>query len=117
MKKSITKCQFHDEFKAYNRQDNFSYDGLNALYDYLEQYEEDTGCDVELDVIAICCEYTEYDSADEAASEYFEYEGMEFDDNGEEMLSPEEVEKKAIDFLQERTSIILFDSGIIIQDF
>jgi hypothetical protein len=41
------------------RGDNFSYEGLRALFDYLEQYEEETNTPIELDVIALCCEYNE----------------------------------------------------------
>jgi hypothetical protein len=29
------------------------------LFDYLEQYEEDTGQEIELDVISLCCDYSE----------------------------------------------------------
>jgi len=45
MKQSIDIYQFKEEFKSL-RPDNFSYDGLNVLFDYLEQYEED--CDTEI---------------------------------------------------------------------
>ena len=61
-----------------DRRENFSYNGLKALYEYFEQYEEDTGAEIELDVIAICCEYTEYETAIEAASNYFGFDGMTF---------------------------------------
>ena len=40
MKQQITKCQFHDKFKDMGRGEQFSYYGLNALYDYLEDLEE-----------------------------------------------------------------------------
>lgn len=43
-----------------NRSDNFSFKGKKALFDYLEQYEEGTGQEIELDIVALCCEYTEY---------------------------------------------------------
>lgn len=51
--------QFRDAFKACGRGQQFTYDGLEVLFDYLEQYEADTGESVELDVIALCCEYSE----------------------------------------------------------
>lgn len=47
-----------DRFKEMGRGDNFSYDGLDALYDYLEELDEN----YELDVIALCCEYNEYEN-------------------------------------------------------
>jgi hypothetical protein len=43
------------------RKDQFTYEGKRALFDYIEQYEEETGQPVELDVIALCCEYSEDD--------------------------------------------------------
>ncbi|TET79942.1 MAG: hypothetical protein E3J41_00560 [Candidatus Cloacimonadota bacterium] len=64
MKQTITKSQFIDQFKSL-RPDNFSYAGLNALFDYLEQYEEDCEEEWELDIIAICCEYTEWNDIEE----------------------------------------------------
>jgi hypothetical protein len=31
--------------------------GLSMLWDYLEDYENDTGEEMELDVIALCCDF------------------------------------------------------------
>ena len=68
IKQAVTESDFRDAFQAI-RPDNFSYEGLGALYEYLEELSEDTGEDIELDVIAICCDYTEY-SEDEAREEF-----------------------------------------------
>lgn len=59
MKQTIYKDDFVRAFKNYGREDQFSRDGLVALFDYLEEYEDSTGEQVELDVIALCCDYTE----------------------------------------------------------
>ena len=69
MKQSINMYDFERAFKRFER-DNFSYDGLKALFEYLEEYEEGTGEEVELDVIALCCEYAEYDSLKELNNDY-----------------------------------------------
>jgi len=69
--------QFRDEFHAYNRGDQFSYEALGALYDYLEQYSEDVGEPMELDVIAICCEFVEYDSLYDVVQDYWDIESLE----------------------------------------
>ena len=61
MKTSINFSQFCDAFRDMNRNENFSYDGKRALFEYFEQYEDDCGVEVELDVIALCCEYSEDD--------------------------------------------------------
>ncbi len=52
-------------FDEANRRENFSRQGRQALYDYLTEYEEDTGTEIELDVISLCCEFTEYESVEE----------------------------------------------------
>jgi len=61
MKKTMTLFDFLDEFKKI-RPNNFSRDGLTALYNYLVELEEDMKEDFEFDPIALCCEYTEYEN-------------------------------------------------------
>ena len=56
MKQSVNMYDFERAFKNFERMNNFSYDGLKALFEYLEDYEEDTGEEIELDVIALCCD-------------------------------------------------------------
>ena len=70
MKQSINNYQFHRAFERMGRGKQFSYEGLNALFDYLEEYEDDTGETIELDVIALCCEYAEYKNIREYNDEY-----------------------------------------------
>jgi len=60
-----TASQFRDAFHAANRADNFSYEALGLMFDYFD----DCGDNVELDVIGICCEFTEMD-ADEVRDQY-----------------------------------------------
>ena len=79
MKSTINRSQFHDAFRKMGRENQFSYDGLEALFNYLEDYEDDTGESIELDVIALCCEYTEYANLAEFQNDYDaeDYPGME----------------------------------------
>lgn len=65
---TINFCNFADAFRSV-RPDNFSYEGLAALFEHLEQLEEETGEGIELDVIALCCEYEEL-SIDEVREVY-----------------------------------------------
>ena len=77
MIQTINEFQFEDAFKSI-RPDNFSYEGLKALYDYLEDYEDSTGEQIELDVIALCCDYSEYKDLKEFQEDYSEdYESIE----------------------------------------
>ena len=56
MKKTIDRYDFHREFEEL-RPHNFTPGALDELFDYYEELDPD----FELDVIAICCDWTEYD--------------------------------------------------------
>ena len=79
MKQTITESQFINAFKSWDTYKNqFSYDGLKALFEWFEEYENDTGEEMELDVIAICCDFSEYESLKEYNEDYDkEYEEIE----------------------------------------
>lgn len=53
---NIGFCQFCDQFERAGREDNFSYEGKWTLFDYLE---EAFNGEYDLDVIELCCTYTE----------------------------------------------------------
>jgi type I site-specific restriction endonuclease len=59
MIKTISREDFIRAFKDYNREDNFSLKGLNKLYDYIVELEAECEQETELDVIDLCCSYTE----------------------------------------------------------
>ena len=69
MYQNVSEFDFKNQFKQM-RPENFSYNGLTALYDYLTEYEDSTEAKVELDVIAFCCEFTEFDSIEEVKINY-----------------------------------------------
>ena len=69
----ISRGKFINEFTAL-RPTNFSREGLEALYGYFEELGEDHN--IEFDVIAICCDFTEYNNLAEFNRDY----GMKFDD-------------------------------------
>ena len=69
MKQTVNFSAFVDAFRAYGRYDQFGYEGLRVLFDYLEEYEESSGEELELDVIALCCDYS-VDSVDDIAAQY-----------------------------------------------
>ena len=73
----MNEYQFTSQFMEI-RPDNFTYEGLKALFEYFEQYEEDTGTEIEFDPIAVCCEYSEYKNLAEFQQDYSEdYESVE----------------------------------------
>jgi hypothetical protein len=74
----VSKSEFRDEFTKMNRENQFSYRGLNALYDYIEEYYQEADKPYELDVIELCCDFTEYDSLEEFNNDYNrEYENID----------------------------------------
>lgn len=111
MKPTINAHEFIDAFRSYNRYDAFGYAALNALFEYLEEMEEGMGGEMELDVIAICCDYTQYDTATEAAVELLS------DWETEEGETEEEREERALEELQENTTVIVYDGGIVVESF
>ena len=54
MKQTVNLESFMHAFHAHNRYDQFGYEALKALFEYLEECDPD----MELDVIAICCDYS-----------------------------------------------------------
>lgn len=88
MKQTVNNYEFIDAFEKMGRESNFSYEGLQALFDYLEEYEESCGTEIELDVIALCCEFTEYEDLQEFWNDYDkeEYEDMEDIENTTQVI-------------------------------
>jgi hypothetical protein len=99
MIQTITSSDFTTAFHRMGRGEQFTYEGLNALYDYLEDLGDDIGEPIELDVIAFCCEYAEYESLEEFQEDY-----------GDEYQSIEEIE-------QSTTVIMIDDSSFIVRQF
>ena len=58
--------ELHKIFKAYNRENQFTVEGLDALIDLFNEVSEDP---IELDVIALCCEYAE-DTEEQVLKDY-----------------------------------------------
>lgn len=100
MKQTINESQFIQAFTDYDRQDQFSYEGLKALYNFIDELDQDCDTETELDVIALCCEFTEYDSLEE------------FQDNYGADDYPD------LEAIQDSTLLIMVDNdSFIIQDF
>ena len=108
MKETLTTNEIARKLRE-DENAGWSYAGALALAEYLEQREEDNGEDTEFDRVEIRCEFSEHTSATEAASDY----AWEPDKDNDE----EQNEEAALDFLQNRTTAITFDGGVIIQNF
>ena len=75
MKTTITYDEFANAFLTSGSYSNkFSREGLSALFDYFEDLEDSTGEEIQFDMIAICCDFTEYENL----SDYNEQNDTEF---------------------------------------
>ena len=93
MKTTTTFSAFCDAFRAMGRNENFSYEGKRALYDFLEEVAPD----MELDVIALCCDYYESD-IDSIISDYaIDVSDAEDDDEKADIVE---------EYLQDNTCLI-----------
>ena len=93
----VTKNIFIEAFYDMGRSEQFSYEALCVLFDYLDEYEQEP--DLELDVVALCCEFSEYESI----ADYNSQQGTDWAD---------------IDALANHTSVIEFGmEGFRAQDY
>lgn len=80
MKQTINVYLFREAFNRMGRGDNFSYEGLGVLFDYLESLEDDGGGEWELDVIAFCCDFSEDEARAIAHAYGIDTQGMDDDE-------------------------------------
>lgn len=86
--------QFRDQFHRYGRGDQFSYEALGLIFDYLN----DCGSDVELDVVGVCCEFIEQDYKDI----FNTYDISCSDDEP----TDEDIKAAVLSYLEDNTSIV-----------
>lgn len=115
MKQSVNFSDFIDQLNAHDRLrtadkgGNFDYDGARVLFDYLEELEADIGEEIELDVIALCCDYSQ-DSFLDVARDY--------DIDISECADDEELRELVADYLRENTQVCgQTDDFIVYQQF
>jgi hypothetical protein len=109
MKQTVNFSNFVDAFRAHDRYDQFGYQALMIVFEYLEEIEESTGQELELDVVAICCDYAT-DNWENIAEAY----GIEIDPN-----ESEEEQKEQVKHFLEVETIVLgeTDCEIVYQVF
>lgn len=56
---ALGQGDFVQMFKESSRKDQFSVEALEAIFNYLDNYSEETGENVEFDIVGICCEWAE----------------------------------------------------------
>lgn len=76
-------------FKECGREDSFTRAGIEALFDYLEELSEGISEDIKIDVIALCCDYSEYEDIDDYNEQ-----------NGTDYASWDDADANCIDVIQ-----------------
>lgn len=97
MKRDVNFYEFCDAFEKKGRGSQFSVKGKKALYDYLEE----TYPDYNLDVIELCCSFTEYTSINEVKEAY----------NLENITSIKDLENADM-----FGALIIFDGGLLVEN-
>lgn len=120
----------------------WSWAGAFALAEYLEELEDSTGEEMELDTCAIRCDFSEYDSLQEWAADYFagdwrEQVGADMEEISEILADADKLEAageiadasqtrehangildSAIrEYIQDHGQLIEFDGGVIVSNF
>ncbi len=98
MKTTVSFGDFVQAFKDMGRENQFSIDALNILFEHIEECEESLGEEYELDVVGICCEYAEA-TWQEIANDYLLHDKSL---DGEE----EENKVKVLDYLADEGVLI-----------
>lgn len=86
MKTTVDFSDFREAFRAYRRADSYTPEGLEMLFNYFEELEADTGTEMELDVVAICCDYDENHWEDVAANYLVDLSDCEDEDDKIEVV-------------------------------
>ena len=108
MKQTVNESDFIEAFRAHDRMANFGYAGLKVLFEYLEEMERSTGEELELDVVALCCDYSMLDPQTIASEYGVDIAGLDDDDRHAAVM----------DYLNENTQVVgECDEGIIFAAF
>jgi hypothetical protein len=113
----LNESYFMDRFKEMGRGDQFSYDALSALYDYYDNLSDDIGEDIKLDVIGICCDWSE-STIDQLYIEYPASLDAKQIISDENATTPDDVAEAlhdaALAFLQDKTIVIELNNGSLL---
>lgn len=107
MIQTINLYDFIESFRRMDRGNQFTHDALSLIFEYIEEYEDSTGEQVELDVIALCCEWNESTPA-EIIDQYqtgIDTEGM----------NEEQIAAAVYEWLNDETTVAgLTDAGFLV---
>lgn len=99
---TVDESMFVSAFDEMNRSDNFSIAARRKLFEYFDNLSDETDQPFELDVIAICCDFSEYtlQLAIDELSHVIDQEELAECEDDEERLD------YLVDVLQDHTTVI-----------
>lgn len=103
MKMNVDFSMFVSAFESAGRGNQFSYEGKQALFRYLSYMEDNLGEEINLDIIELCCEYSEYSGVELLR----DFEHLLDGDEGEN----EEKIETIIERLADETEVIPIEEG------
>jgi hypothetical protein len=109
MKQNLTEYEVAHLLLKDKENNGFSYEGCFALAVYLSDLEGETGSEIDIDVVALRCDWTEYS---DFITAYKDFTGCH--PNAEVDYEEEAV---AEFYFQKNTQVIKFKGGVLIQSF
>jgi hypothetical protein len=102
----------------------WTWNGAKALAEYLEQLEEETGEEMELDVCAVRCDFSEYANLMEWGMYYFKDQidgasqlNLTIGTDGSLEEEDEEIDDSIRSHIRDKGTLIEFDGGVIVSCF
>ena len=116
MKKTLTQYDIAEELMN-DLNANWTRAGAFALAEYFEELEEDLGESIEFDRVAIRCDFSQYESLQDWAHDYFSnaWQEMGFDESEE--IDDDDFDEKIREYIQDNGQLIEFNGGIIVSSF
>ena len=105
---TLSKSSFIDAFTRSSRKDQFSYEALKAIFDFMEDYSSETGENVELDIVGICCEWAEAHWSDIAREYDIDLNDFADDDEDDNRI------KAVAEFLWDNTTAYELSAGAFV---
>jgi len=90
---------------------SWSWAGALALAQHLEELEESMGEEMELDIVAIRCDFSEFETLQAWALDYFGGESYALE------RLPDLEDETIRDYILDHGTLIEFDGGIIVSSF
>ena len=122
MKKTLNTYEAADLLRTDDNA-NWTPAGSLAMARYLEDLEEDLGEELDLDVVAIRCDYSEYESLQSWLCDYYgaglhdalKQAGIDLEDD--EMDNDDVIDEWIRSHIHDHGTLIEFDGGIIVSSF